>query len=270
MPEGDTIFRTATTLRRWLAGRELTAARSTVAGVELAALVGQRVEAVEARAKHLLIGFSGGATLHTHMRMTGSWHLYPTGERWRKPARQARVVLECGERTAVCFNAPVVELLDRAALAAEPSLRRLGPDVLAGAIEPAELARRAAARVEGSPSVGELLLDQQFVSGIGNIYRCEALFVCRVDPHRPAASLELESLVRLVATASRIMAANARSSAVERDFGGGKERTWVYGRAGRPCRRCGSAIVGERHGRDARYLYWCPRCQQGGSGGTGG
>ena len=267
MPEGDTIFRTAATLRRWLAGLEVTAARSTAAGVDLGTLVGQRVEEVEARAKHLLVRFSGGATLHTHMRMTGSWHLYPTGERWRKPTRQARVVIECGERTAVCFNAPVVELLDDVGVRAQGSLRRLGPDVLGGApIDPGELALRAAARVGASPTVGELLLDQQFVSGIGNIYRCESLFLCRVDPNQPTGSVTPEVLARLVATASRTMGANARTSAVARDFGGGRERPWVYGRAGRPCRRCGGAVACERHGRDARVLYWCPRCQREGPG----
>lgn len=263
MPEGDTVFRTAVSLNRWLSGREVTAAVSTVPGVDLGVLVGRRVEGVEARAKHLLVRFGGGTTLHTHMRMTGSWHLYPTGERWRKPVHQARVVVECGQRTAVCFNAPVVELLDEAGVRAEPSLRRLGPDLLAAApIDPGGLALRAAARAELSPSVAELLVDQQFVSGIGNIYRCEALFVCRLDPHSPTRTLPPALLAGLVATASRLMAANARSSAIARDFGGGRERPWVYRRAGRPCRRCGGLVVGERHGRDARVLYWCPRCQR--------
>jgi endonuclease-8 len=263
MPEGDTILRSAMSLRRWIAGREVTAAVSTVRGVDLGVLVGRRVEGVEARAKHLLIRFEGGATLHTHMRMTGAWHLYPTGERWRKPARQARVVLECGARTAVCFNAPVVEMLDDAGVRAEPSLRRLGPDVLAGApIGPDRLALRAAALAESSPSVADLLLDQHFVSGIGNIYRCEALFVCRVDPHCPTGALPPEVLAELVSTASRLMAANSRSSAVSRDFGAGTQRPWVYRRAGRPCRRCGGRVAGQRHGRDARWLYWCPNCQR--------
>ena len=265
MPEGDTIFRTAASLRRWIGGREVTAARCVRLGVDLAPLVGQWVEAVDARAKHLLIRFSGGRTLHTHMRMTGSWHVYPTGERWRKPAHQARVVLECGARTAVCFNAPVIELLDERALRSHPSLRRLGPDVLAAAPpDPAALPPRAAARAEASPTVGELLLDQQVVSGIGNIYRCESLFLCGVDPRTPTVHLAPATLERLVATATRLMGANAATSAIARDFDAGPERPWVYGRAGRPCRRCGTTIRREAFGRQARSLYWCPGCQTGG------
>jgi endonuclease-8 len=265
MPEGDTIFRTAESLRRWIGGREVTAARSARVPVDMAPVVGRRVESVEARAKHLLIRFSGGRTLHTHMRMTGSWHVYPTGERWRMAASQARIVLECGPRTAVCFNAPVIELLDDAALRALPSLRRLGPDVLApDPIDPAELHRRAAARAWAAPTVGELLLDQQVVSGIGNIYRCESLFLCRVDPHTPSASLEPDTLERLVATASRLMAANARVSAIARSFDAAPEQPWVYRRSGRPCRRCGTAIAREVLGRQPRSLYWCPSCQRAG------
>ncbi|MHB1930875.1 MAG: Fpg/Nei family DNA glycosylase, partial [Acidimicrobiales bacterium] len=240
MPEGDTVFRTAESLRRWIGGRELTAARSVRAGVDLTPLVGQRVESVEARAKHLLIRFSGGRTLHTHMRMTGSWHVYPTGERWRKPAHRARVVLECGSRTAVCFDAPVVELLDDPGVRAQPSLRRLGPDVLGpGPVRADELHRRAAARAGESPTVAELLLDQQVVSGIGNIYRCESLFLCRVDPHTPSAEIAPAVLELLVATASRLMGVNARSGAIARRFDSAPEQPWVYRRAGRPCRRCG-------------------------------
>ena len=262
MPEGDTIFRTADALRRWIGGRELTAVRSARAGVDLAPLVGQRVESVEARAKHLLIRFSGGLTLHTHMVMTGSWHVYPTGERWRKPSYQARVVLECGSRTAVCFAAPVVEQLDDDGIRVQRSLRQLGPDVLGGGepVPAAELRRRTAARAEHSPTVAELLLDQQVVSGIGNIYRCEALFACRVEPHTASTDIEPTTLEDVVATASRLMAANARTSAIARHFDTAP-RPWVYRRAGRPCRRCGATVQREVHGRNARALYWCPGCQ---------
>src|SRR5688500_8438004 len=106
MPEGDTIFRAAVALRRWLVGREVSAARSSARGVAAERLVGRTIEAVDARAKHLLIRFDGDLLLHTHMRMTGSWHVYPAGEKWRRPEWQARVVIEAGDRVAVCFNAP--------------------------------------------------------------------------------------------------------------------------------------------------------------------
>src|SRR5437764_6716294 len=111
MPEGDTIYRTAETLRRWIGGREITGVRSRVYGFPADRLVGMRVEAVEARGKHLLIRFDNGEVLHTHLRMSGSWHVYPVDQSWRRPERQARLVLEAGERLAVCFNAPVVELV---------------------------------------------------------------------------------------------------------------------------------------------------------------
>jgi endonuclease-8 len=262
VPEGDTIFRTATSLRRWIGGREVTAARGTVPGVHAASLVGTTVEEVEARAKHLLIRFSDGRALHTHMRMTGSWHVYPTGERWRKPARQARIVIETGPRLAVCFNAPVVELLAAGAERAHGSLRRLGPDVLVPAtLDPVAVRARAAARAVASPTAGELLLDQQVVSGIGNIYRCESLFLCGVHPRHPSADLDAATVDALVATASRLMGHNAGLSSISRSFDGGPDRPWVYGRHGQPCRRCGTPVARELLGDQARSVYWCPTCQ---------
>ncbi len=261
MPEGDTIFRAATSLRRWLVGRQITGARSTVAKVAASALVGDRVGSVEARAKHLLIHFDSGRVLHTHMRMTGSWHLYPAGERWRRPAWQARVVLEAGDRVAVCFNAPVVELLAAGMERAHPSLLGLGPDVLVAPVDLDEVRRRAAGLAPRT-EIGDLLLDQRVVSGIGNIYRCETLFLGRLHPRTAIASVDAAALDGLVTTASRLMTANARPSAsIGREFGLGADERWVYGRQRRPCRRCGAPIASERIGSQARIAYWCPRCQ---------
>lgn len=262
MPEGDTIARAAVSLRRWLGGREVTAARGGPLGPDLSVLVGATLDQVEARAKHLLMHFSTGLVLHTHMRMTGSWYVHPTGQRWRKPAYQAVAVIESGERLAVCFNAPVVELVAARDLALHDALRRLGPDVLHDRLPTGdELAGRAAARAEQAPTVGELLLDQQVVSGIGNVYRCETLFLCGVHPWTPTATLDPTTLERLVATAARVMAANAATSAYDRAFDAGPSRPWVYGRAGRPCRRCRTRIASGRLGAEARVVYWCPRCQ---------
>lgn len=261
MPEGDTIFRAARSLHAWLAGRELTAVRSVRAAVPPARLMGRTVERVEARAKHILIHLDSGDVVHTHMRMDGSWHVYRPGAKWRKPGWQARLVLEAGDRLAVCFNAPVVELLTAADLAAHPSISRLGPDVLVDPFDPAEVRRRAAARPPGTP-IGELLLDQQVVSGIGNIYRCEALFACRVDPWAPWPSLGADALDRLLTTAARLMRANlAPAQGFDRDFGAGPGRPAVYGRAGRPCPRCGTAVTAALLGRQPRQVWWCPTCQ---------
>ncbi len=270
MPEGDTIFRTATTMRRWIGGRVLTGARSAVPGLPVAGLVGRTVEAVDAHGKHLLVHLSGGVVLHTHMRMTGSWHLYPAGERWRKSPRAARVVLEAGDRVAVCFSAPVVEVLRERDLARHPTLGRLGPDVLVPAsLDPPAVRARARARATASPTAGELLLDQQVVAGIGNIYRCESLFLCGISPRTPSDALTDDEIDALVGTAARIMAANATGAPVSRSFDGAADQPWVYGRRGRPCRRCGTPVARELLGVQARAVYWCPTCQPAEAPGTG-
>ena len=212
-------------------------------------LIGQTVTAVEAKAKHLLIRFESGVTLHTHMRMEGSWHVYRKGERWQKPDWQARIVLEAGDRIAVCFNAPVIELLDEREEQEHPSLAGLGPDVLKPPIDLEEVRRRAATKGRDVP-IGDLLLDQQVVSGIGNIYRCEALFLCRTNPSTPWPDTDLDELVR---TAARIMGERIKPGSIYDPL--------VYGRTRRPCQRCRTPIKAERAGSQARTLYWCPSCQ---------
>ena len=262
MPEGDTIFRAAATLDRWLRGREVTAARTQVHQLPAHKLVGQTVDGVEARAKHLLIRFSSGMVLHTHMKMTGSWHVYFAGQKWQRPVSQARFVLETGDRVAVCFNAPVVELLANRGEARHPGLVNLGPDVLEPPVDLDEVRRRAA-RTPPSTTIGELLLDQSVVSGIGNIWRCESLFVRRLDPFTRRADVPDEELDAVVSAASEMMQRAARPGAqVGRDFGGGIDKPWVYGRSRRPCRRCGTGIAVRSLGAPLpRTVYWCPRCQ---------
>jgi endonuclease-8 len=253
MPEGDTIFRAAATLDRWLSGREVTGARTQVDRLPAHKLVGQTVFGVEARAKHLLIRFSSGMVLHSHMKMTGSWHVYAAGEKWRKPAGQARFVLEAGERVAVCFNAPVIELLAAKGEEQHPGLVNLGPDVLQPPVDLDEVRRRAAT-TPITTSIGELLLDQSVVSGIGNIWRCESLFVRRLDPFTPRADVSDEALDALVSAASELMLRSL-------DVGRSRE-PWVYGRSRRLCRRCGTRIESRRLGTPLpRTVYWCPRCQ---------
>ncbi len=247
MPEGDTLFRTAATLQRWLAGREVTDATSAAAP-----MVGHTVDKVDANGKHLLLRFDDGHVLHTHLRMTGSWHVYSKGERWQRPASQAKVTLTCGERVAVCFNAPVVELLPPGAEANHPSLAGLGPDVLAQPLDLEQIRRRARHRPPDTP-LGELLLDQRVVAGIGNIWRCEALFLEGCSPWAPASRLKDEELDALMATAARIMHESVGST--------GKPPRWVYRRTGRPCRRCGTPVKSRPQGEQARTAYWCPTCQ---------
>jgi endonuclease-8 len=248
VPEGDVLYRTAVTLQKWLAGREVTEA-TTVARP----MVGRIVDKVEANGKHLLVRFDSGHALHTHLRMTGSWHVYSAGERWRRPASQAKVSVTCGDRVAVCFNAPVVELLVPGGERRHPSLSGLGPDVLRRPMDVAEIRRRARQRPESTP-LGELLLDQRVVAGIGNIWRCEALFLERRSPWAAVSALTDDELDALVSTAGRIMSESLGPFT-------GRPRRWVYGRAGRPCHRCGTPVESRGQGEQSRIAYWCPTCQ---------
>lgn len=262
MPEGDTIFRTARTLDRWMTGSLLTHVESRVESVPAGVLEGRTVDAVEARGKHLLIRLSGGVTLHSHMKMTGSWHVYSKGDRWRLANHEARLILEAGDRVAVCFNAPIIELLDAHLEATHPALANLGPDVLVVPLDLDEVRRRARL-LPSQTLIGEVLLAQSVVAGIGNIYRCESLFVRRMDPWRPVEQVTDAEFDALVTAASELMRRNLPERVgFDRDFGAGPGRAYVYGRGRRPCLRCRTPIrttkMGRAHSRD---IWWCPSCQ---------
>jgi endonuclease-8 len=203
VPEGDTLWRVANRLSPVLAGRRVTALRLGTPALTSAArrhrVEGSTVLAVEARGKHLLVRFSTGVALHTHLGMTGSWHLYRAGSRWRQPAHLARVVLEADGVVAVCFVPRVVELVAEKDEGAHPSLTALGPDVVSEGFDAASAVTRLQAR--GPVAIGAALLDQTALSGIGNIYKSEVLFLCGVDPFTPVAALDAERLRRIVETA---------------------------------------------------------------------
>ena len=263
MPEGDTIFKTAAALRPLLVGQEILAAGARAPGPAIEHAVGSRVLSVEPLGKHLLIRFSNGLALHTHLRMGGSWHRYRPGEPWRLPAWQARVVLEVREHVIVCFNAPTVELLPDRAVGLHPSLQRLGPDLLAETFS----ADVAIGRLRSRPSVqiADALLDQTALAGIGNIYKSEVLFLEGINPWTTVADLDDSTLRRLVETAERLLHDNvvpghAHRTTTHRDPAG-RGHVWVYGRANQPCRRCGTPIRSRRQGQLSRLTYWCPRCQ---------
>ena len=262
MPEGDTIPRAARTLHRVLAGRRVIAGRAPALPGGGEGLAGRTVSAVEARGKNLLVHFQDGAALRTHMRMTGSWHVYRPGERWRKLGSQARVVLETDAWVAVCFSAPVVELLAPGEAERHEPLASLGPDILGEEFDFEEAVRRL--RSLGETPLGEALLSQRAVAGIGNIYKSETLFLARADPFAPVGGVEEKTLARILARARELMRAalgpSPRSTrrTLSRDAA---ERTWVYRREGRPCRRCGTEIRMRRQGIDRRSTYFCPKCQ---------
>jgi endonuclease-8 len=272
MPEGDTIYRAAVAMHRALAGRVVTRFESVYPAVTRVAddqpVVGRTIEAVSARGKHLLITFSGGLVLRTHMRMNGSWHLYRAGVKWQRPARDMRVRVGAGDVEAVGFNVPVAELLTARELARHVQLNALGPDLLDPAFDPAEAARRM--RVHGQDAVGDALLNQRVVAGIGNVFKSEILFLAGIEPFTPVAALSDADIERLVAISREQLAANVltRSQTLTPSIGRRTTRSldpnkklWVYGRGGKPCRRCGTKILARKTGLDARLTYWCPRCQ---------
>src|SRR5664279_5225073 len=181
MPEGDTLARIAQVLGPLLVGRTVVAARGRPGGARLERVVGSNVTSVETRGKHLLIGFGNGLTLHTHLGLHGSWHRYRRTEPWRRSATRMVAVLETSEWVAACFDAPTVELLDTRALAIHPTLTALGADATTDGFDvDVALAALRAARLARMP-VGDALLDQSAVAGLGNVYRSELPFLERVN-----------------------------------------------------------------------------------------
>lgn len=266
MPEGDTIYRSARRLERALVGRVVTAAsasgRRPVPAVER--LSGQEVTAVDARGKHLLVWFGpSGWALHTHLRMSGSWHLYRPGERWGRPAPRAVVTVSVEEWTAVCFDAPVCELLTAAQADRHPVLAQLGPDPFSDRFDLAEARCRLDAREAWT--VADALLDQRVVAGVGNVFKSELLFLQGLHPHTRVGAVAPGARDRLLETAAALLRANGHGAAARTTTrtGGAPpgQRLHVYGRAGRPCLRCGTPVRMLRQGVQARRTFWCPGCQ---------
>jgi endonuclease-8 len=273
MPEGDTIFRAARTLHRALAGKPVVHFESVFPALTRVQvdtpLTARTVESVSASGKHLLMRFSGELVLRTHMRMNGSWHIYRPREAWQRPRRDMRIVVATADFVAVGFNIPVAEIFAARDLARHDELRRLGPDLLAADFDEAEALRRIKARP--ADAIADVLLNQRVMAGIGNVYKSEVLFACRVNPFTTAGNVGDVGLGCLVTTARRLLLANVQTSLAPMTTYTGyrrttnrdnpSERLWVYGRAGKPCRRCGSAVRIDKQGTDARLTYWCPACQ---------
>lgn len=281
MPEGDTIFRAARTLHLALATKTATAFTSVYPALtridEDAPIAGREITGVDARGKHLLIHFGPAApptqgpalTLRTHMRMSGSWHIYRPGETWQLPRRDARIVIETSDFVAVAFNVPIAEFLDASQIARQEDLRRIGPDLLGETFDENEAVTRLVAR-DAQP-IAEALLNQRVVAGIGNVYKSETLFLERIHPATPVNAVDEAALRALLRTARRLLTVNVADGSAQiityrglrRTTGRSdpEERLWVYGRSGKPCRRCGTRISFARTGPDARGTYWCGNCQ---------
>ena len=260
MPEGDTLHRTAHTLARVLTGQRLVRVRSSVPAIAGAELTGHVVEAVSAQGKNLLVRFDDGRVLHTHLKMLGSWHVYRPGERFQRPEHQARVVLEVSDALAVCFSAPTVRLLAPNAAAMDPYLNGLGPDLIPDQFDLDQAV--TGLQSLGELSLGEAVMTQTVLSGIGNIYKSETLFICRVDPFRAVSELDRVGLTRIVQCARELMRKNAEPGTPQRTTTSGTNgRYWVYRRSGQPCRVCGSIVRMQRQGALHRSTYYCPSCQ---------
>lgn len=261
MPEGDTVWLTAHRLDAALAGRTLTRCDLRVPQLATTDLSGRHVEAVVPRGKHLLTRIEGGITLHSHLMMDGSWHLYAPGERWRGgPSHQVRAVLSTPDRIAVGYRLPVLELI--ATDGEDAAVGHLGPDLLGPGWDAAEALRRLTAQPDRT--TGEALLDQRNLAGLGNVYKSELCFLRGVTPWTPVSGLT--SPERMVALAKRLLEANkARPGHITTGDTRRGRTHWVYGRANRPCLRCGTAIrVGDLGpAGQERVTYWCPYCQRG-------
>ena len=275
MPEGDTIFRTARALGRALAGKPVTDLRSTFALLtrfnDDSPLAGQTVSQVESRGKWLLMHFSGGATLATHMLMSGSWHIYRPGERWQQPRFNMRIVVETSDYIAVGFKVPVAKMLRAHEL--ERAIRIPGGeiDVLRSEFDAAEVVRRILRC--GDEEIGDVLLHQEVIAGVGNVFKSEICFVTAIHPFCKVRDLSEEQIALIIATARRLVKANVMEDSGDMivTYGGRQRRTthesdpslslWVYGRHRDGCRKCGEAIRKRLQAFDARVTFWCPKCQ---------
>jgi endonuclease-8 len=224
------------------------------------------IVAAAARGKHLLLTFSGDLILRTHLRMHGSWHIYRPGERWRAPARDARIVITTSEWVAIAFNVTDAELLTPEEVARHPRLSVLGPDLLADVPDLVEARERV--KASGAAHIADALLAQQAVAGLGNVYKSELLFLLGVYPFTPVNGVPDETIDALLARGRDLLRLNVAEASVVGSRAGrvttGRlnpdEKVWVYGRAGEPCFRCGTPIRSETE-TGGRRTYWCPTCQ---------
>ena len=262
MPEGDTIHKLAAYLQPRLKGRRLDAGRTRAAAAS--DLAGRTVADVQARGKHLLVLFDDGRVLRSHLGMWGSWHHYRRDEVWKRPAREAAVVLTVADDVYVCFKPREVELLREKGVRARLLTTRLGPDLIADGIDFGAVVARTREFLDAQTPVVDVLLDQRPAAGIGNVYKSEVLFLERIHPLRCLDTLTDAQLLHLYARARSLLRANLGGGPrVTRWSDDAAGRLWVYGRRERPCLICRAQIRYALLGADQRPTYWCPCCQAG-------
>lgn len=257
MPEGDTIHHAANRIRPVLAGHVPDAIDTPHPRFGAARwperLADRAVAAVDAHGKHLFLRFEGDLTVHSHLRMTGSWGVHPSDRRWQRSPRRAWLVVRSDDTDVVQFDGPVLELLTESRRRFDRRLALLGPDVLAPELDTARFLRRLR---EDDPTrpIGDALLDQRTIAGIGNLWKCEGCFLAGVDPWRPAGTVTDEEACKIVTLTRPGMQQSARDGRQD-------VHRVVYKAAGRPCPRCGTTILQRGQGDDNRPTYWCPGCQ---------
>ncbi len=274
MPEGDTIYRSARALGKALTGKVVTSFETALAQLasenDNAPLDGRTIEKIEARGKWLLIYFSGDLILTTHMLMSGSWHIYRPGERWRMSRRSMRAVIRTADFEAVAFNVSVARFFTERTLARNSAIPQLGPDLLGS--EFAEDQARARILARGDEEIANVLLNQRVMAGLGNVYKVEVCFLCGVHPFRKVNSLAPAEIDCILRQARKLLGENVQAESGEKivTYTGARRTTgradtgarlWAYGRQGQPCRRCGATILMRKQGPGARSTYWCPLCQ---------
>jgi endonuclease-8 len=258
MPEGDTIHYAANRIRPILEGvvpdEIVTPHPRFRADRWPERLAGRTVTSVDAHGKHLFLRFEGDLVVHSHLRMTGAWETHRPGERWRKSARRAWFVARAGGHEVVQFNGPVLELLTATRARGDRRLARLGPDILAEDLDEQRFLRRLRADDPTRP-IGDALLDQHTIAGIGNLWKSEGCFAAAVDPWRPTGDVSDDEALAIV----RETRPRMQRSALD---GYQKRFERIYDRAGRPCPRCGEPILRRGQGDDNRATFWCPGCQR--------
>ena len=261
MPEGDALYRFAEKVRRPLLGKVILAARSHGPGPVPAVekLVGQVVTEVRSTGKNLLISFDNGLALRGHLRMYGTWHVYRPGDPWTKPEREARLVLEVEGAVVVNFSAPVIELVEQRSLGYHAPIANLGPDLLDDAFDMDEAVTRMRHPSRELLTIGDAVMDQRAVAGIGNIWKHECLFHARINPWRRVSELTDDELRLIFGKAQALLRASVGK---ENALGLTRRPTmYAYMRGGQPCRRCHTRLRAAPQGVDIRHTAWCPNCQ---------
>ena len=259
MPEGDTIFRSAAKLGQSLEGCVIREATTTSLTLQTDSLIGQTIVNIAARGKHLLMHLSNTQIIHSHMGMTGSWHTYRRNHSWHKPASQAVLALYFDNAVAVCYSPKLLELLTAAELKRHRWLARLGPDLLAQEFDVAEALTRFRRRNE--LPMGEAPMNQSIVSGIGNVYKSELLYLDQTHPLTFVTDTSDETLTNIITRARKLLRRNVLGGPRRTRFRGDGHTLWVYGRQGEPCLKCGAMIHLTRQGDLGRTTYFCPSCQ---------